>query len=168
MGIDSKLATPGQRHRNQQRSNVRDVVGFTPPCIYRVGTAFEVQIATTVTGPLVKYKWNKALFVVGMQLMTRTTNDGGATWTHGSAADLECLDLAWGNEQHEQIITSGSTPSTFPGGMTNSFGQHGFQSAWLQIEMQVRAHEIWTFQVTNNSAKTMIPILAFECIEDHT
>ena len=168
MGIDSKLATLAQRKRPSQNSNVRDIIGHTLPCIYRV-PALETQILTTATGPLVKYKWNKALFVVGVQLMTRSTADAGATWVFGSEADLRGVDLAWGNECHEQIATSGSIPSSFPGAACSEFNKaDGFFPNWAQLDMQVRAHDVWTFQVTNNTLLTVVPYLAFQCIEDFT
>ena len=167
MGIDSRLAGDDKRGRRGHRSHVRDIIGYTLPCIYRV-TGLEVQVAAATTGPAYKYKWLRPLFVVGFQVMTRTTPDGGATWVMGSLADAGMVDILWTNERHEQIATSGSVPSSFPAAACGSLKKPGYSHRWAQIEMQVRNHEIWTFQVRNLSASAVIPLLAFECIEDDT
>lgn len=160
MGIDSRAATQTQRNRPPQFSNVRSVVGRSLPRIYRV-PALEVALAPGAVGAAVRYRWNKALFIVGVQLFGRA--DVAA---NHSTANTDGLDLAWQNEAFENIATSGSIPSTLYGGLCREFNWEGFTGNFLQVDMQVRAHDTHTFQVTNNGANTVTPILGLMCVED--
>jgi len=134
------------------------VAGVRAPCLWRV-LPLEVSINASSTGAAVKYRWQRPLVIVHMQLLTKSGVDG----------DVAALDLAWEDGQGDQVATTG-----LAGGKVAGFALAGDASMpqwskWAALEMPVKHNDVHTFQITNNHASRAItPILLFHCVEQAT
>lgn len=151
---------PGYDPLARALPNYQSLIGARAPVIWRVTQSlFEQTIAIGATGAAVKYRWQRPLIIIGMQLFARS----------GALTDTAGLDLSWEDGQGDQVATDGIQPRTFCGQGCGENRGAPWAFNWIPLEIQVRHNDVHTFQVKNNSATTaVIPILLFQCIDDDT
>jgi hypothetical protein len=139
---------PGQRVPMPQRTTRLRV-----PIVWRI-LALEQSIAQNATTTTVKYRWQRPLVLVYMQLLCQPFSE----------ANVAGLELSWEDGFGDQVGTSGMAMQTICGravmGERDTIG-----SKWSPIEIRVKHQDIFTFSVKNTGSVTVTPILLFHGVE---